>query len=319
MRSSCNYRPVVLGALFGLSTLTVFAQAATYDDDVKALGGQDYEARKASYEHLQQGGRNAITALVNGIEGSSSERKPKLLDTLRSVKTSNKGLTAKDSDTKALARLAREEKDRSLRYKMIDALRVVGESSAVAELERFASEDPEEKIRAEATHFVATVSGKDIQFFWKQYKDPSRLVRHYAAFELARLGEKSVRGFSLQTLKESNVSDERRLAISTLGEIGALDDAVLLKQLSKSSAERYGDRVLAAHAAMTVELLQLSESGRLSFLIKSLDDPDMMVRDWAYTRLWNFPDPMTKVRLKAYLAESGHKGYKEASDALSLR
>lgn len=293
--------------------------ANSFDDDVTSLVGENAAEAKLASERLRKSGSLAIPALINGLDGGDRKTKIMLLDALVEIKQENKKFKARDEDVASLAQRARQEKDRTVRFRMINAVREVGATSAIAELERFASEDSEEKIRAEATHYVASVSGKDIQFFRKQFKDPSKLVRHYAAFELARLGDASGRDLSLRTLRESAVSDERRLAIATLGEIGTTDDVGLLKQLSQSAMENYGARVMASHAVMTIGLRQLSERDRLSFLIKSLDDSDAMVRDWAYTRLWNLQDPTTSARLKTYLAEPGHKGYKEATDALSLR
>lgn len=308
-----------LSAISLIVLLAAHSRAVSFDDDLKSLKGHDVAARKAAAEHLHKGGRAAISAVVKGLDGADDENKGMYLDLLRSIKHTNKGLTAPEADTKTLARIGRGEKDRSVRFRIIDTVREVGDTSAVSELERFASEDPEERIRAEATHFVGSRSGKNLPFFRKQAKDPSSLVRRYAEFELARLGDKSGRESSLLALKDSKEGDERRMAISTLAEIGAPGDAAILRQISKSPAESYSMKILATKAAMTIDLLQMQQSERLAFLMKSLDDPDALVRDWAYSRLWNFPDPATNIRLQKYLSEPGHRGYKEAQDALSSR
>ena len=173
------------------------ARTASFEADLNSLKGEHPASRKAAIDHLHKGGRAAITAVVKGLESADAKSKGMYLDLLRSIKNKNKGLTASESDTKALARAGRGEKDRSIRYRIIDTLRDVGDPSAVAELERFAGEDSEEKIRAEATHFVGSRSGKNLGFFKKQAKDPSPLVRRYAEFELARLGDKSVHDSAL--------------------------------------------------------------------------------------------------------------------------
>lgn len=299
--------------------LAVSSRAASYDDDVVSLIGSGAKSRKEAMEHLSIGGRPAISAVVNKFEETSRENKLKLLDALRSIKSSTKGLEANSADTKILARIAREEKDRSLRFRIIDAISDVGDDSAVAELERFASEDSEERIRAEATRFVGRRSRKHIAFFKKQAKDSSPLVRLFAGFELARTGDKSSHDSAVQILKNSKDNDERWMAILILGESGTAADGALLRQLSEGSKDIRSTRILASKAAMTIDLLQLPERERLSFLVKSLDSTDALVRDWAYSRLWNLPDPATTSALKKYLAEPGHRGYKEAADALSQR
>lgn len=305
---------ICAACLFGAS-----ARAATFEDDVASLSGREATNQGRAVEHLQQGGRDAIPALLKGLDGASREVKLKLLDVLFSVTTSRKGFVAVEKDTRELARLARAEADRSVRYRMIEGVCNLGGEASVVELKRFGSEDSEELIRAEATSFVARASGKDARFFKKQFGDPSRRVRLIAAFYLARLGDKSGRELSLQTLKETASEDERMQAIATLGEIGATDDRALLDRISISSTEPYSMRRRAANAAMTIGLLRISDDNRLAYLMKSLDDPDAGVRDWAYSRLWNLPDAATSVRLRAYLAEPGHKGYEEASKALDSR
>lgn len=299
--------------------LAVSSRGASYDDDVASLVGPDAKSRKKAIEHLSKGGQFAIAAVVNRFSGTNGENKLILLDALRIVKSSTKGLKATGTDTKELARIAREEKDRSLRYRIIDAVSDVGDDSAVAELVRFASEDPEERIRAEATRFVGSRTRKDIAFFKKQSKDPSPIVRLFAGFELARIGDKSARDFANQILKDSKDNDERSMAISILGEIGVAADGALLRQISESPKDIRSTRIRATKAAMTIDLLQLPERERLSFLMKSLDSTDALVRDWAYSRLWNLPDPATASVIKKYLAEPGHRGYSEAMDALSQR
>jgi HEAT repeat protein len=299
-----------------LILLASTAGAETFDDDVRQLSGPDATKRQTALERISDGGQDAISALVRGLDGVEPKTRLKLIRTLVNIKREKKSLVSRDEDSVELARQARKEADRSMRANLILALKDLGGKAALRELEKFASEDPEDRIRERATYAVASMPGREIEFFRKQIKDKDRQVQLNAYEALAELGDKSGHDFALQILKGPSQVEERGTAIWTIGEIGDPNDSMVLKQIADSKTEDYTNKLLAAQATKTIELMQVPSGEQLSFLIKSLDDPSDLIRNWAGNKLWHRSDALTKSRVKLYLLEPGHKGYKEAAKAL---
>jgi len=296
------------------------ALASSFDDDAKALVGSDQSERAMAQKRLHEGGADAIGALVRGLDDPRREARIRYIETIKEIERSKKKVTPKDSDISELARRARLEPNPGMRRYLLSPLRQSRGATALKELERFATEDPDESIRSEATHYSGELSSGETAFFKKiAATDPSPYVRLAAYLELTATGDASGRAEALRVIASSKKDYERHDAIWILGEIGNPEDVAILTPIAASSTENYEVRNVAHQALKSIELKQYPAIARLSFLIKSLDDPDALVRDWAYLKLWKCPDPLTNVRLRAYLIEPGHKGYKEAADALSLR
>lgn len=292
-------------------------RAASFDDDAKTLStSQDQNSRGAALERIRKGGPDGVTALVKELDGSDPKTRLELIRILVGIRREKNAMPIHETDATELARQARKEKDRSMRAHLVLTLRDLGGPAAVKELERFAAEDPEEIIRRSATDSVAAMPGKEVDFFRKQTKDKSRPVQLAGYVALSELGDKSGREFALQTLKDSTAPGERQDAIWILGEIGNPSDSTLLKQIADSPTEYSTNRFVAVQASKTIELLQVPPINQLAFLMKALDDPSEVIRNWAGNKLSRKSDAGTKVRLKLYMLEPGHKGYKEAANAI---
>ena len=152
-------------------------------------------------------------------------------------------------------------------------------------------------------------------------------MRLAAYLELAKLGDKSTRDVALQVLQRAPIKRRspydveliRGDAIAILGYVANPADIQRLKAISESNEESRSSQVSAFHSYHRAQLLQLPTGQRLDVLIKALDDPQGGVRLWAYGELYSSKDPNTNARLKQYLKELGHVGYKQASDALDSR
>lgn len=295
-------------------------QASSWDEDIVTLhSSRDAAARAAAKKHLYSGGADAIAAIVNAMGKADHDSRINLMQDLVSIRLENQSLQVRDADSHELAHLARQEKDPDIHRRLVLSLWELRGPAAIEELEKFAADEPEEWVRVIATHHVASMSANESTFLKKQTDDPSPQVELAAYLELARLGDKSGRAFALNTLTNSKEHRERNDAIEILGEIGNSKDIPRLKQIVDAQTEDYKAKMLAVRALKNIEYLGTPENGRLSFLIKSLDDKDGLIRVWAYGKLWKSTDASTSSRLDQYLNEPGHLGYKEAADARSLR
>jgi HEAT repeat protein len=306
----------------GLSMAVVSTSAAkppSYAKDVDALFGHDGKAARRAATSLSAGGPEAVSELVRQLPHRSHSEQTAILQMLSGISRRGKSALAKESDITQLGELESREADRSLRYHYVEAIGHCGGGAAVEELKRVASTDSEERIRYSATHLVGTLTNDDVAFFKKQLTDKSAPVRLAAAFEMARRGDASGREIALKALTPGKDSFQTYPAIATLGEIGNPRDIPALEEVVADHSASYGTKRMASNAIRTIKLLQIPPESRLDALMKDLDDDNEAVRSWAYSRLWNLPDPTTSSRLKTYMSESGHKGYKEASNALSAR
>jgi HEAT repeat protein len=294
-------------------------RAASFDADVRAMTSQDGVAAADAQDRLSRGGGDAITALVKDFANETPRGKERILYTIAKIREEGRSVIARDADVVELARLGRIEKDVPMRTKVANALYDLGGSAAIKELERFASEDSDEWLRRGATFGVGDLAPNELMFFRKQaQKDSSRWVRLTAYARLAEAGDRSGRDLALTTLKDPKATDnEKNEAVLIVGEVGNPNDTALLNELVTTQSPYVRDHV--KRSLKTLELLQHPEGERLDLLFRSLDDPSMVVREWASMRLIHSKDPTTSARLSVYLAAPGHVGYKEAMAALRRR
>ena len=319
MHVHSRLRPLLI-TLFSIALFSPSTKAAPFDDDVNSLGAPNRPEQSDVRKRLLHGGNDAVTALVKGVDSPNRQTKIEITRTIKQIVSENKSLKIQDAVIKEFARKLRLESDPSMRGDMLGALRDMKGPNSLKELEELASSDADESVRRDATLYAAGISVKEIAFFRKQTKDKSRLVQLLAYSQLARSGDKSGHDLALQTLKGVATNAERHDAIYLLGEIGDSADVPLLQQIRGMHSKTDPDSTwLAVQEIKTIELLQLPVNNRLSLLIKSLDDPSMTVRNWAYNKLVESPDPMTNLMLRKYLIDPRNTGRKEAADALSLR
>lgn len=320
---------VALGAVLvlmsnsGFAAVTDKAQAGgnsdvhSPDKDVSALGSSDEVAKQQAQTRLMNGGSNAVPSLLNGLDGGNSEQKSRAAYVLRYILWKTRSLVS-DPIAIAIAHKARTEPLWTSRDDMIATLRVMKCAAAVKELKSFAANDPSEYVRRDATHFISDVAqGDESPFYKAQVNDKSTLVRLAAYIELAKTGDVSGHAFALKTLKTSQNPGEREEALDVLGAIGDSGDSLMLKEISESGTD--DARFKALHAYRKVQLHQLAPSDRLPALIKALDEESPEVRRWAYYELYHSADPNTNAALRKYISEPGHRGRKEAQDALNSR
>jgi HEAT repeat protein len=302
-----------------ISVLALDVQASSPDEDVQSLGSPDQSKQKAASDRLMRASKDSIPALLNGLESSSRRVRAQSLWVLRQIRWKLKSFND-DPVATELGKKGRVEKDDGLRRDMVLALRDLRGTATVRELKRFASEDPDIEIRKMATHLVANISqDNESEFLKERTSDGSTTVRLAAYTELAKTGDSSGRNLALRTIASSNDIGERSEAFDLLGAAGDPADASVLKNASESKAENFHSRYTAYRALWHHQLMEIPSGQRLDYLIKALDDPSEGVRDCAYIELYHSPDPNTAPRLKTYLSEKGHAGYKEAANALSAR
>jgi len=294
-------------------------RAASFDDDVSVISGQDSPRQYDAHTHLMKGGSDAMSALVKGLSGKDRQTRIRIVTEIGEMRRENKSLQSHDFDAAEMARQAKSENDPAMRGLLLQGVCDVGGASAVKELEEVASQDTQAYVRRSATHYVANIAPQEVAFFKKRATDPDRIVKLEAYVDLAEAGDSSGRDLAMQVLKSSATDMERHDAIWILGESGNPSDASLLKNITQSQAENAEAKFLATEALKTIELLQVPAANRPSFLLNALDDDSPTVRHWAYLKLYRSPDLLTNTRLRVYLITPGHKGYSEAADALASR
>jgi HEAT repeat protein len=297
------------------------SSSSSSDQDVKSLGDSTPGVRQTAEARIQKAGTGAIPALINGLDDSNQIVRSRATWLLRQITYQFKSLP-NELVAREVGRRVHNEKDRGTRLQMEKALREYRCPTSVRELKRLATEDSESDIRLYATHDVARASAdphKEIQFFKQQTQDKNRAIQAAAYYELAQFGDSSGRDIALQTISQSAVTVERVEAIQVLGAVGNASDLSLLQGLRDSKSSNGTIKVTALNAMKNIELLRLPAGAQLEFLIKTLDEREPAARQWAYSKLWHFPDANTSDKLKKYLSEKGHIGYEEANNALSLR
>lgn len=305
---------MILLATFALVSIFATVSRAAPDDDVKALGSSKSSEQEGASERLRKAADKAVPALLKGLDDSSEQVKIKSLWVLRQIKTASNDLVAA-----SIGLRRRSEKSKAIRIQMVQTLRGFPGGAAQRELKGFVNEDADEEVRWLAIHHLGRVSKNENQFMKQHVNDPSHLVSLAAYTELAELGDKSGRDIALQTMNAQGSSAERMEAMDLLGTIANPNDVSMLQALSTSSKGNNDSRYRALCAYKRIQLRQLTSSDRVPHLLKELDDSDVATRDCAYVELYNSTDPQTNTMLKKYIKEPGHRGYREAQNALSSR
>lgn len=293
---------------------------------VEDLDSRDPTTQRKAREALTSGGRASVPELLKGLDSANERVKIQALTILREIRFKAKTL-ADDQIADYIGRKAANEPDSLTRMHMVNTLAGLKGASATRELKRFASEDPQDPVRVIAMGSISRVSmGDESAFFRSQLKDQHEVIRLVAYLELAKSGDQSGRDVALKILERPptkgrspyDAETTREAAIAILGYIANPADISRLKALSESSAESARCRTSALFSYHRAQSLQLSPDQRLDALMKALDGtPDQ--RFWAAGELSRSKDPRATSRLKQYLNESGHLGYRQAEDALNAR